>query len=78
MVSYLKIFKRLFFVFNYLRIAKMKGQNDYILISNNEGGTALHVAADANSFKVSYKIYYVFLYSTLVASYDRGYTSYKN
>lgn len=56
----------------------MKGQNDYILISNNEGGTALHVAADANSFKVSYKIYYVFLYSTLVASYDRGYTSYKN
>ncbi|RDD41722.1 Transient receptor potential cation channel subfamily A member 1 [Trichoplax sp. H2] len=32
-----------------LQYAKIKGQNDYIMISNNEGGTALHVAADVGS-----------------------------
>lgn len=34
-------------------IAKMKGQNDFIMVSNNVGGTALHVAADVGLVKVS-------------------------
>ncbi|RDD41723.1 Transient receptor potential cation channel subfamily A member 1 [Trichoplax sp. H2] len=32
-----------------LQCAKVKGLNDYIIISNNEGGTALHIAADVGS-----------------------------
>lgn len=31
----------------------MKGQTNYIMISNNMGETALHVAADVGSIKVS-------------------------
>ena len=30
----------------------MKGKTDYIMISNNEGGTVLHVAADNGSIEV--------------------------
>lgn len=35
-------------------IAKIKGQKNYIMISNNVGGTPLHVAADIGSVKVSF------------------------
>lgn len=39
-----------FYICSY--IAKAKGNTDYIMISNNEGGTALHVAADNGSIEV--------------------------
>ena len=43
-----------------LLTAKIKGQNNYIMISNNVGGTALHVAADIGSIKVNFIAYVYF------------------